>query len=137
MTTGLCAAWLITSGVSIVSDSEGSYCVLCVCVNVYASAAGALTNTTQTRERMSPLQASIVNTRLIDSDRDRKGTLNSCQCCGVSGTAVDLQGRSGQPSRMERCFALFGLSGFELKVEGGECDTKCKRRALSHTLGEF
>lgn len=89
-----------------------------MCVNVYASEAGALTNTTQTRERMSPLQASIVNTRLIDSDRDRKGTLNSCQCCGVSGTAVDLQGRSGQPSRMERCFGLFGLSGFEMK--GGE-----------------
>lgn len=108
-----------------------------VCVNVYASTAGALTNTTQTRERMSALQASIVNTRLIDSDRDRKGTLNSCQCCGVSGTAVDLQGRSGQPSRMERCFGLFGLSGFELKGERRESDTKSKRRTLSHTLGQF
>ncbi len=83
---------------------------------------------------MSPLQASIVNTCLIDSDRDRKGVLNSCQCFDASGTAVDLQGRSGQPSRMERCFGLFGLGGFELK---GKYNTKSKRRALSHTLREL
>lgn len=70
---------------------------------------------------MSPLQASVVNTRLVDSDRDRKGTLNSCQCFAVSGTAVELQGRSGQPSRMEQFSGLFGLRAFEL---GGKYNRK-------------
>lgn len=80
---------------------------------------------------MSTLQASVVNTRLIETDRDRKGALNSCQCLSVSETAVDLQGRSGQPSRMELCFGLFGVSGFESK---GKYVTKQKKSTLCHTL---
>lgn len=118
VTAGFCAAWLITSGDKCACERSRG-------INKY---------NVDDRERMSPLQASVVNTCLIDSDRDRKGALNSCQCFGVSGTAVDLQGRSGQPSRMERCFGLFGLGGFESK---GKYDTKSKRRALSHTFGEL
>lgn len=72
---------------------------------------------------MSIFLASIVNTCLIDSNRNRKGTLNSCQCYGVSGTAV------GRPSRMEWCFGLFGLSASESR--GGKYDTKSKRRTLA------
>lgn len=82
-------------------------------------------------DRTMPAQASIVNRCLMDRDRDRKGALNSCQFLSVCETAADLQGRSGQPGRMERCFGLFRLGGFELE---GKYITKGKNRALSYTL---
>lgn len=53
----------------------------------------------------------------------------------MSETAVDLQGRSGQPSRMERCFGLFGLGGFVLK---GKYVTKSEEESSqSHSLSEL
>lgn len=70
----------------------------------------------------------------MDSDRDRKGALNSRQLLSVCETAADLQGRSGQPGRMERCFGLFGLGGFELE---GKYITKGKKQSTRlHTQSE-
>lgn len=95
-TVGLYAVLLITSGAPTVSDSEHKAAIVCVCVSGCASEwSRGINQYNLDVERMSPLQASIVNTCLIDSDRDRKGALNSCQCLGVSKTAVDSQGRSG------------------------------------------
>lgn len=103
---------LITSGVLTVLDCEHRAAI--VCVNAYISGVGVLMNIMQ---RMSPPQDSTVNTCLIDGDR--KVALNSCQCLSVSKTTVDLQGRSGQTSRMEWCFGVFGLGSFEGEVREG------------------
>lgn len=60
---------------------------------------------------MSPPQDFTVNTHHIGSDRDRKmASLNSCRCPCASGTAVDWKGESEQPSRVKKCFGLFGLT---------------------------
>ena len=63
---------------------------------------------------MSPLQASVVNTCLIDSDRGRKGALNSDQCPDVREAAVDSQ-REGVGSQAGWRSALVCLDLAALK----------------------
>lgn len=46
-------------------------------------------------------------------------------CLAASETDVNQRGRSEQPSRKERCFGLFVLTGFEMK---GKYVTKSKGR---------
>lgn len=73
----------------------------------------------------------IVNSCLADTHGDRKGALNRSSCLCVNKTAVDLQGKSGQPGRMGLCLGLFSFIGFELKEM---YVTKGMRKQLNHTF---
>lgn len=52
----------------------------------------------------------------------------------MSEAAVDLQGRSGQPNRMEWCFGLLGHSSFELEGEGRYREQEESAQALTQRL---